>query len=162
MTLNFKIANQSSCMTLRPKILCHHAKFDYRRFSSWRHYPDEHLPEFWYYFVTLTTTEQTNLFTKQSTLWWCTIKPGLAAKGSAVQIINSHILIILFLTVTLAVKTANQSFRKTIWLIMMHHHIPSLVVKGTAIQKISSRQTFIGILKFCCDLVLEHNNPISP
>ena len=30
------------------------------------------------------------------------------------------------------------------------------------VQKISSGQTFTDILKFCCDLDLEHNNPISP
>ena len=37
---------------------------------------------------------------------------------------------------------------------------PSLVVKGSAIQKISSGQTLTDISKFCCDLDLEHNNPI--
>ena len=52
-----------------------------------RHCLDEHLLEFWTLSVTLTwtTTEQSNLFTRQSTLWWCTIKPSLVAKGSAVQ-----------------------------------------------------------------------------
>ena len=53
-----------------------------------RYRPDEHSLEFWTFSVTLTltTTEQPNLFTRQSTLWWCTIKPSLVAKGSAVQI----------------------------------------------------------------------------
>ena len=37
----------------------------------------------------------------------------------------------------------------------------SLVVKGSAIQKESSAQTFINILTFYCDLDLEHKNPIS-
>ena len=40
--------------------------------------------------------------------------------------------------------------------------IPCLVVKGSAIQKISGHYIFIDILKFCCGLDLEHNNPISP
>ena len=39
---------------------------------------------------------------------------------------------------------------------------PYVVVKGSATLKISSGQTFIDILTFCCDLDLEHNNPISP
>ena len=34
-----------------------------------------------------------------------------------------------------------------------------LVAKGSSIQKISSGQTFIDILKFCCDLDLLHSNP---
>ena len=56
-----------------------------------RYHPDEHAPEFLTFSValTLTTTEQPNLFTRQSTLWWCTIKPSVVAKGSAVQIIYS-------------------------------------------------------------------------
>ena len=37
--------------------------------------------------LTLTTTQQSNLFTRQFILWWCAIKPSLVAKGSAVQII---------------------------------------------------------------------------
>ena len=82
---------------------------------------------------------------------------SLVARGSAVQItLKSSILIILSLTMTLILKTANQSFWKTIWLVMMHHHTKF----GSVIQKISSGQTFIDILKFCCDLDLEQNNPI--
>ena len=45
----------------------------------------EHSLEFLILPVTLTTTEQSNLLTGQSILW-CTIKPSLVAKGSAVQI----------------------------------------------------------------------------
>ena len=53
-----------------------------------RYHPDEHSLEFWTSSVTwsLTTTEQSNLSLRQSTLWWCAIKPSLRAKGSAVQI----------------------------------------------------------------------------
>ena len=39
--------------------------------------------------------------------------------------------------------------------------IPSLVVKDSAIQNVLSGQTFTDILKFCCDLDLDHKNPIS-
>ena len=39
---------------------------------------------------------------------------------------------------------------------------PSLVVKGSTIQKISSGQTFIDILEFRCKFDLENKNPISP
>ena len=48
-----------------------------------RYRPDEHSLEFLTFPVTLTwtTTEQSNLFTRQS------IKPSLGAKGSAIQII---------------------------------------------------------------------------
>ena len=79
-----------------------------------RYHSDEHLLEFWTFPVTLTKTEQCNLFTRQSSLWWCAIKPSLVAKGSAVQIIHikKTFLIILFLTVTLTLNTANQSFLK--------------------------------------------------
>ena len=37
--------------------------------------------------------------------------------------------------------------------------IPSLMINGSAIQKIFSGQTFIGILKFRCDLGLEYSYP---
>ena len=57
------------------------------------------------------------------------------------------------LVVTLTLKTANQSFWKTIcsqWCIT----IPSLIVKGLTIKKISSGQTFINILNFAITLTL--------
>ena len=37
--------------------------------------------------------------------------------------------------------------------------IPSLVTKCSAIQKVSSRQTFTDILNLCFDLGFEHSNP---
>ena len=43
--------------------------------------------------------------------------------NSSDNILQRHILIILSVTVTLTLKTANQSFWKTMWLIMIHHHI---------------------------------------
>ena len=88
-TLNWKTPNQSSCMTLRPMMLHHHTRFGYRSRKVrqlWRYRPDEHSLEFWTFSVTLilTTTEQSNFFTRQSTLQ-CAIKPNLVAKGPALQ-----------------------------------------------------------------------------
>jgi len=40
------------------------------------------------------------------------------------------------------------------------HEEPSLVTKGSAVQKISSRQTLIDIFNICCDLHLELINPV--
>ena len=54
-----------------------------------RYHPDEHSLEFLTLSValTLTTTEQSNLFTRQSTLRCCTSKSSLVAKESTVQMI---------------------------------------------------------------------------
>ena len=43
--------------------------------------------------------------------------------SSSDDILKRHFLILVSITVALTLKTANQSFWKTIWLIMMHHHI---------------------------------------
>ena len=40
--------------------------------------------------------------------------------------------------------------------------IPSLVTKGWAVEKISSRWPFTGILNLFCDLDLDHNRAIQP
>ena len=92
------------------------------------------------------------------TLWWCAIKPSFVAKGSAVQIIYEKVIfwLKLSLTMTLTLKTANQSFWKTIWLIMIHN-LTKFCSKSSAFQKMSSGYTVNGILKFCCDLDLDHN-----
>ena len=45
----------------------------------------------------------------------------------------------------------------TLWLIMMHHPIPSLVTEGSAVEEISSRRTFTGILNIFYDLDHDHN-----
>ena len=42
--------------------------------------------------------------------------------SSSDNTLKSHSLNIISLIVTLTLKTVNQSFWKTIWLIMMHHH----------------------------------------
>ena len=54
-----------------------------------RYHSDKHSLEFWTFSVTLTLTtiEQSNLFMRQSILWWCAMKPSLLAKGSVVQMI---------------------------------------------------------------------------
>ena len=100
--------------------------------------------------------------------------------NSSEDTLESHILIIWSITVALTLKTTNQSFLKTaLTLKTAKQSEDSLDLEdsklkqsgslwcvpyqttGSAIQKISYGQTFIGILKFCCDLDLEHNNPIS-
>ena len=59
-----------------------------------RHCPDEHSPEFQTFPVTLTltATEQSNLFTRQSSLWRCAIKSSLVAKeiSSSEATVDSH------------------------------------------------------------------------
>ena len=63
---------------------------------------------------------------------------------------NSHTLIINKLTVTLTLKLAYQSFTRHFsswWCIT----IPSLVTKGSVVQKILDEQTFIDILNLCSD-----------
>ena len=52
------------------------------------YHSDEHSLEFLTFSVTLTltTTQQSIFFTRNSTLCWCAIKPSLLAKGSAIQI----------------------------------------------------------------------------
>ena len=90
MTLTLKTANQSSCITLWPTMMHHPTKFGDKRFSSWGggivqaniHWNFE---PFFFFTLILTTTEQSNLFTRQSSLWWYAIKPSLVAKGLAVQ-----------------------------------------------------------------------------
>ena len=73
MTLNLKTANQSSCTTL-----AHDIASPYRRFRKLqkvqqlkRYHPDEQSLKFCTFPVTLswTKTKQSNLFTRQSTLY---------------------------------------------------------------------------------------------
>ena len=132
-------------------ILHHHTEGSesYRRFSSWRdiiqmnsHWNS--VPFLWLW----AGPKQSNPTFSQDNPPYI-IKPSLVAKGSAIQIIcqKSHIFIISSFTVTLTLKTANQSCWKTTWIIW-RITVPTLIVKDSAIQKISSGQTFIDILKF--------------
>ena len=114
----------------------------------------------------LTTTEHSNLFTRQSSLVRCAIEPSCKRMSSSEDIIlfsESHILITdyVILCCDLYLEDSKQSFWKTIWLLMMHHHIKFETKSSKDIIWLSG-QTFINILKFCCDLDLEHNNLISP
>ena len=88
------------------------------------YYPDEHLLEFWTFPVTLTltTTEQSNLFTWQSSSWLGAIKPNYLSRKNDQRFrwfIRKSSLVTWTLTLTLTLNTANQILRKTIWLMMM-------------------------------------------
>ena len=65
---------------------------------------------------------------------------------------------------TLTLKIANNFFFLSAWHSgsWCYITIPSLVTKCSAVQKISTGQTFTDILNFCCDLNLEHSNQIFP
>ena len=85
---------------------------------------DEHSLEFWTFPVTLTltTTEQSNLFTWQSSSWLGAIKPNYLSRKNDQRFrwfIRKSSLVTWTLTLTLTLNTANQILRKTIWLMMM-------------------------------------------
>ena len=154
MTLNLKTANQSSCMT---KMLHHQSKFGYRRFSSWGdiiqmniHWNSE--PFLW----TWPWPQQSNPIFYQTVhlrMMYHQTKFRCKRISNSDNILKSHFFfIILSLTVTLILKTAHQSFWKTIWLIMMHHHTKFGSKRFSYSENIIWTNTFIDILKFCCDL----------
>ena len=114
-----------------------------------------------------TWTQWSNLFTRQSTLWWCTTKQSLEAKGSEVQKIqqkqsyldsmspncdsdleDSNPFLLLLLLIT---------YHPSLWICIT---IPNLVMKGSAVQKISFKQTSTEIMNVWCDSDLEQSNPI--
>ena len=68
-------------------VMQHNIRYRYKVQQLRRYRPDEHSPEFWTFPVTLTltTTKQSNLFTRQFSLWWGAIKPSSVTKRSAVQ-----------------------------------------------------------------------------
>ena len=53
----------------------------------------------------------------------------------------------------------NNKIPTTLWLMLLHHQTK---YKCSVIHKISARQAFTDILNICCDLDLEHSNPIFP
>ena len=127
MTLNLKMANQSACMTVWPMMLHHHTKSGYRRYSSWGdniqmniHWNSE--PFLWPW----PWPQQSNQFFFYKTIhlmmMYHQTKFSWKRISSSDNTLKSRILIILSLTVTLTLKMANQSFWKTIWLIVTHHH----------------------------------------
>ena len=66
---------------------------------------------------------QSNLFTKQSSLWWCVIKLWLQKNQQFRRYIRNSYFVYVILYCDLTSKTANWSFWKTIWPIKMHNHI---------------------------------------
>ena len=71
---------------------------------------------------------------------------------------NSHILIISELAVTLTLKTVNQFFCVTLWLMIMHHNTKFGNKMFLSLEDIILTNT--DILSLCCDLDLENNKPI--
>ena len=72
------------------------------------------------------------------------------------DVLESHILIISSFTVTMTLKTANQSFWKTIWLILTHHNTKFGTKKFCNLENII--WTFSDILKFCSDTTIQFLN----
>ena len=62
---------------------------------------------------------------------------------------------------TLTLKTMNQFVCMTLRLMVLHKPT-RFGNKMSAVRKISSEQTFTDILNLCCDLYLDHSNPIFP
>ena len=123
------------------------------------YHSNEHSLKFWTFCVTLTlnTTQQSNLFTRQSGLQWYATKLSLVAKGSAVQQIQNRVHILI--TWNLTLKTANQYVPITLHFMMMHQHI-KFGNKRFSSSKDIVRTTFTDTLRFCCDFDVEHSNPI--
>ena len=144
-------------------MLYHHAKCGYRRYSSWGdiiqiniHWNPEHFCD-----LDLDHNKAIQSFHKTIRLMMMCHQTKISCKrnSNSENIPKSHNLTKLFLTVTLILKTADQSFLKTIWLIMMHHH-----TKFGSKRLCNSENTiwtFTDVLEFCCDLDLEHNNPVT-
>ena len=123
-TLNLKTGNQSSCI-FWPMMLHHHSKFDYRRFSSRGDIIQMNIHwNILNFFCDLDLDHNRAIQSFHKTIhpmMMChQTKFSCKRISSSDNISKSHIMIILFLTVTLTLKTANQYFWKTIWLIMMH------------------------------------------
>ena len=128
--------------------------------TNWQTFTSSLNPSLWPW----PWTQQSNLFTKHSSLWCCTSKLNLVGqkqnkhtKNSSSDSRNNHILIIRALTVTTIAK--NLSTRH--WLMMMHHHTVWLQ-KGFLVQKISSGQTFNQAMNLHCDLDLDHSEAMFP
>ena len=123
MTLNLKTANQSSWMTL-----AHHDTSPYQvwlQVSSWGdiiqmniHWKFEPFLWPWQHNRTIQS-----FYKKIQLMMSHQSKFSCKRISSSDDILKRHFLILVSITVALTLKTANQSFWKTIWLIMMHHHI---------------------------------------
>ena len=99
--LDLEDSKQSFPMTLWPMVMHHNTKFGYNRLSSWKVMVQMKIQvsmQFLTFAVTLnlSTTQQCNLFMRQSSLWWCAIKPKFVAKGSVFQKIQQKVIFWLF------------------------------------------------------------------
>ena len=75
--------------------------------------------------------------------------------GDSDDILQTNILDMLTFTVTLTLNAVLQHFHKTLWLMMMYHQTKC------GWKRISDTvETVIDLVKFCCDLDLEHSNQI--
>ena len=125
-------------------MLYHHAKFGYRRLSTWGDIVQMNIhwnsaPLLWPWPWPETAVQS---FHKTIHLMMMCHQTKFSCKkiSSSEDILKSHILIIWSFTVTLTLKTTNKSFWRqsgSWWCITT----PSLVVKCSVIQKTSSGQT---------------------
>ena len=141
-TLTLKITNQSSCATLWPK-MHHHTKFGYKRFSSWGGIVQINIHwNFECFLWPWPWSQQRNpIFLEANPAY-----NGMPQKSSLVLFNHRELHQGCFLKHNLA-----------------HDDISPyqvIAVKGSAVQKTSSGQTFIDILKFCRDFDLEPCKPI--
>ena len=81
-TLTFKTATQSFCMTLRVMLMHHHTKFCCIQFSGSQ---DVFWIKVWTRTVTLTFKTATQSFALHSGSWWCTTIPNLVAYNLVVH-----------------------------------------------------------------------------
>ena len=123
---------------------------------------------FWPFAVTLTLNAVIQLCSQDTLAWddvpsdqvWLPRNQQFRKYGR-----KSHISILWALAVTLTLKiattttTKNSAWHSGSWCCIA---MTNLVTKCSVIQKISSRQIFTDILNLCCDLDLEHSNPIFP
>ena len=104
---------------------------------------------------------QLSIFFSQDTLAYDDVSSDQVWLPRNQNKVESHILIIWALAVTLTMKTATttnfSAWYSGSWCFFA---IPNLVTKCSVIQKISSRQIFTDILNLRCDLDLKQSNLI--
>ena len=133
-TLNLKTANQSSCMTLWPMMIW------LQKVKQLRGYrPDEHLRNLELFCdLDLDHNRAIQSFHQTVQLMMMCHQTMFSCKrissSEDIFILESHILILWSFTVTLTLKTAIQSFWKTIWLMTFWNFAVTL---NTAIQFLS-------------------------
>ena len=109
MTFILKIANKSFPMTLWLMIMHHHTKFGYKKFSGSEDIICKNSDWSLDLQCGLENGHQTKFGCKQTSTF-------------KIYSRNSNILIKWVLLVTLTLKTANPSFSKTLWLMMIHRN----------------------------------------